>query len=88
MEEKLNSDIIVDVIEGTVRVLVDTGLTRDEALQVMLSQIAAQVSPDVMKIATRLNKDYYQNFDKATWNLDEQKFDEPVKSVEFALGPL
>ena len=55
MAAKLSSDIIVDVIEATIRVLVDTGLTRDEALQVMLSQIAVQVSPDVMTIATKLN---------------------------------
>ena len=54
MTPKLNSDIIVDVIEATIRVLVNTGLTRDEALQVMLSQIAVQVSPDVMQIATKL----------------------------------
>ena len=54
MAPKLDSDIIVDVIEATIRVLVDTGLTRDEALQVMLGQIAVQVSPDVMQIATKL----------------------------------
>ena len=88
MKEKLSSDIIVDVIEATVRVLVSTGLTRDESLQVMLSQIAAQVSPEVMKIATQLNENYCQDFDKAAWELDEQKSDEPVNSAEFALGPL
>ena len=59
MEEKLSSDIIVDVIEATIRVLIGTGLTRDDALQVMLSQITTQVSPDVMKIATQLNEKYY-----------------------------
>ena len=88
MEEKLNADVIVDVIETTVRVLVGTGLTRDESLQVMLSQIAAQVSPDVMKIATQLNDKYYQDFDEAKWDAYEQKSDEPVMSAEFALGPL
>ena len=88
MEEKLSSDIIVDVIEATIRVLVGTGLTRDEALQVMLSQIAAQVSPDVMKIATQLNENYCHDFDKAMWDMGEQKSDEPVKTAEFALGPL
>ena len=88
MEEKLSSDIIVDVIEATVRVLVGTGLTRDDALQVMLSQIAAQVSPNVMKIAAQLNKKYYQDFEQATWCVDEVKTDEPVQSAEFAFGPL
>ena len=31
MEDKLSSDIIVDVIEATIRVLIGTGLTRDDA---------------------------------------------------------
>ena len=38
MSEKLSTDMIVDVIEATVRVLVGFGLSRDEALQVMLSR--------------------------------------------------
>ena len=88
MEEKLSSDIIVDVIEATIRVLIGTGLTRDDAMQVMLSQIAAQVSPDVMKIAVQLNEQYYQDFEKAEWRVDEVKTDEPIQSAEFALGPL
>ena len=88
MEEKLSSDIIVDVIEATVRVLVGTGLTRDEALQVMLSQIAAQVAPNVMKIAAQLNEKYHQDFEIAEWCVDEVNTDEPVQSADFALGPL
>ena len=88
MEEELSSDIIVDVIEATIRVLIGTGLTRDDALQVMLSQIAAQVSPDVMKIAVQLNEKYYLDFEEAMWCVDDDKTDEPVKSAEFAFGPL
>ena len=88
MAEKLSSDIIVDVIEATIRVLVDTGLTRDEALQVMLSQIAVQVSPDVMIIATKLNEKYHHDFDQANWHVKDSKQDRPVGSVEFAFGPL
>jgi hypothetical protein len=88
MAAKLNSDIIVDVIEATIRVLVDTGLTRDEALQVMLSQIAVQVSPDVMTIATQLNEKHYHDFDQAKWHADNRKQDQPVGSAEFAFGPL
>ena len=68
--------------------LVDTGLTRDEALQVMLSQVAAQVSPDVMKIATKLNEQYYHDFAQAKWHADNRKQDKPVGSTEFAFGPL
>ena len=88
MAPKLNSDIIVDVIEATIRVLIDTGLTRDEALQVMLSQIAVQVSPDVMKIATQLTEKYHHDFDQAKWHADNSKQDQPVGSAEFAFGPL
>jgi hypothetical protein len=88
MAPKLKTDILVDVIEATIRVLVDTGLTRDEALQVILSQVAAQVSPDVMKIATKLNEKYYHDFSQAEWNADTHKQDKPVGSAEFAFGPL
>ena len=88
MTAKLSSDIIVDVIEATIRVLVDTGLTRDEALQVMLSQIAVQVSPDVMTIATQLTEKYHHDFDQAKWHTDKRKQDQPVGSAEFAFGPL
>ena len=88
MTPKLDSDIIVDVIEATIRVLVDTGLTRDEALQVMLSQIAVQVSPDVMTIATQLNEKHYHDFDQAKWHADNRKQDQPIGSAEFAFGPL
>ena len=88
MTPKLNSDIIVDVIEATIRVLVDTGLTRDEALQVMLSQIAVQVSPDVMQIATKLSERYNHDFNQAKWHADNHKLDKPVGSAEFAFGPL
>ena len=88
MAPKLSLDIIVDVIEATVRVLVDTGLTRDEALQVMLSQVAAQVSPDVMKIATKMNEKYHHDFDQAKWHADTKNQTKPVGSAEFAFGPL
>ena len=88
MAARLDSDIIVDVIEATIRVLVDTGLTRDEALQVMLSQIAVQVSPDVMTIATKLNEKYHYDCDQAKWHAQNHKQDQPVGSAEFAFGPL
>jgi hypothetical protein len=88
MAAKLSSDIIVDVIEATIRVLVDTGLTRDEALQVMLSQIAVQVAPDVMTIATKLNEKYNHDFDQAKWHDHDRNQDKPVGSAEFAFGPL
>ena len=88
MAPKLDSDRIVDVIEATIRVLVDTGLTRDEALKVMLGQIAVQVSPDVMQIATKLNEKYHHDFDQAKWHADNRNQDQPVGSAEFAFGPL
>ena len=88
MAPKLDSDIIVDVIEATIRVLVDTGLTRDEALQVMLGQIAVQVPPDVMQIANKLNEKYHHDFDQGQWDCDDRKQGKPVGSAEFAFGPL
>ena len=88
MEKKLSPDIIVDVIEATIRVLIGTGLTRDDAIQVILSQVATQVSPDVMKIAVQLNEKYYQDFEMSSWSTNAEKTDEPVQSAEFALGPL
>jgi len=88
MAPKLDSDIIVDVIEATIRVLVDTGLTRDEALQVMLGQIAVQVPPDVMQIANKLNEKYHHDFDQGQWDFDDHKLGKPVGSAEFAFGPL
>ena len=88
MAPKLDSDIIVDVIEATIRVLVDTGLTRDEALQVMLGQIAVQVSPDVMQIANKINEKYHHDFDQGNWHVDERKQGKPVGSAEFAFGSL
>ena len=88
MVQKLNSDMIVDVIEATIRVLVDTGLTRDEALQVIMGQIAVQVSPDVMQIAIKLNEKYHHDFDQGKWHVDERKQGKPVGSAEFAFGPL
>jgi hypothetical protein len=94
MSEKLSTDMIVDIIEATVRVLVGLGLSRDEALQVMLSQMAAQVSPDVMQIAAKLNAEYHKDFEKANWTSDTSSHDDSVGhpdkvgSAEFALGPL
>tara|TARA_B110000977_G_C10586030_1_gene302395 strand:- start:11 stop:277 length:267 start_codon:yes stop_codon:yes gene_type:complete len=88
MSEHLNPDKIVDVIEATIRTLVTVGLTRDEALQVMLSQVAAQVTPDVMKIAAKLNEEYHYDFEKAAWQNDAGNDGKPVGTAEFALGPL
>ena len=88
MAPKLDSDMIVDVIEATIRVLVDTGLTRDEALQVIMGQIAVQVSPDVMQIANKINEKYHHDFDQGKWHVDERKQGKPVGSAEFAFGPL
>jgi hypothetical protein len=60
----------------------------------MLSQMAAQVSPDVMQIAAKLNAEYHKDFEKANWTSDtsshDDSVDHPAKvgSAEFALGPL
>ena len=54
----------------------------------MLSQIAVQVSPDVMKIATKLAEKYNHDFDQVKWHDDNRKPGKPVGSAEFAFGPL
>ena len=68
MAEKLGSEYIVDIIEATVRVLVGTGLTREQALQVMLSQLAVQVSPEVMKMALCVSEKYADAFNEGDWD--------------------
>ena len=68
MTEKLGSEYIVDIIEATVRVLVGTGLSRDQALQVMLSQLAVQVSPEVMKMAVCVSEKYAAAFNDGDWD--------------------
>ncbi len=68
MSEDLGSDFIVDIIEATIRVLVGTGLTREQALQVMLSQLAVQVKPEVMQMAVKVSKKYADAFQGADWD--------------------
>ena len=68
MAENLSSEYIVDIIEATVRVLVGTGLSREQALQVMLSQLAIQVSPEVMKMALSVSEKYADAFNAGDWD--------------------
>ena len=68
MAEKLGSEYIVDIIEATVRVLIGTGLSREQALQVMLSQLAVQVSPEVMKMAVCVSEKYAAAFNEGDWD--------------------
>ena len=69
----LDSEDIVDIIEATIRVLVGTGLSRDQALQVMLSQIAVQVQPDVMKLAVKVSEKYADAFTSAGWDAENMQ---------------
>ncbi len=68
MAGALGSEDIVDVIEATIRVLVDTGLTREQALQVMLSQLAVQVQPEIMRLAVKVSEKYADAFANADWD--------------------
>ncbi len=68
MSKNLDTIDIVDIIEATVRVLVGTGLTRKQSLQVMLSQIAVQVEPKIMETALKVNKKYFDTFADAEWD--------------------
>ena len=74
MAEKLGSEYIVDIIEATVRVLVGTGLSREQALQVMLSQLAVQVSPEIMKMAVCVSEKYAAAFNEGDWDPNSSSY--------------
>ena len=66
----LDSEYIVDIIEATVRVLVSTGLTREQALQVMLSQIAVQLPPEIMRVGVDVSEKYAKAFFDTDWDAE------------------
>ena len=68
--EALDSEYIVDIIEATVRVLVSTGLNREQALQVMLSQIAVQLPPEIMEVGVDVSRRYAQAFATTDWDAE------------------
>jgi hypothetical protein len=68
MAGALGSEDIVDIIEATIRVLVGTGLTREQALQVMLSQLAVQVQPEIMRLAVKVSEKYADAFTNVDWD--------------------
>lgn len=88
MTEGLGSEDIVDVIEATVRVLVATGLSREQALQVMLSQIAVQLPPDVMKLAVKVSEKYADAFNHADWDAENIQKIAQCGSVEHPFAQL
>ncbi len=73
MAGALGSEDIVDIIEATIRVLVGTGLTREQALQVMLSQLAVQVQPEVMRLAVKVSEKYADAFTNADWDSENKQ---------------
>ena len=64
----LDSEYIVDIIEATIRVLESTGLTREQSLQVMLSQIAVQLPPDIMQVGVEVSQRYSEAFAGTNWD--------------------
>ena len=64
----LDSEYIVDIIEATLRVLESTGLTREQALQVMLSQIAVQLPPEIMEVGVEVSRKYSEAFAGTSWD--------------------
>ena len=88
MSKKPNSDVMVEVVEATIRVLMDHGFTRDEALQLMLSQIAVQVSPEIMRLGVTLSENHHNDFAKAEWVGGDEGVQQNIGSIEYALGPL
>ena len=59
MSKKNDTDVMVEVVEATIRILIEHGFTRDEALQLMLSQIAVQVSPEIMRLGVTLSENHH-----------------------------
>ena len=88
MSKKPDTDVMVGVVEAAIRVLIDDGFTRDEALQLMLSQIAVQVSPEIMRLGVALSENHHEDFAKADWRVEEDSVQQKIGSVEYALGPL
>jgi hypothetical protein len=88
MSKKMDTNVIVGVTEATICVLMESGFTRDEALQVMLSQIAVQVSPEIMGLAASLCESYHNDFAVADWEKCDEIKAPKVGTVEYALGPL
>ena len=88
MSKKPDNDVMVEVVEATIRILMDHGFTRDEALQLMLSQIAVQVSPDIMRLGVTMSEKHHEDFAKAEWVGGEEAVQQKIGSIEYALGPL
>ena len=88
MSKKLDTDLTIEAVEATIRILTESGFTRDEALQLMLSQIAVQVSPEIMRLGVALCEKHHEDFAKAEWSSSSEPAPRNVGSVEYALGPL
>ena len=88
MSKKPDTDVMVGVVEAAIRILMDDGFTRDESLQLMLSQIAVQVSPEIMRLGVALSENHHEDFSKAEWRGGEDAVQQNIGSVEYALGPL
>ena len=88
MSKKPDTDVMVGVVEAAIRILMDHGFTRDEAVQLMLSQIAVQVSPEIMRLGVTLSENHHENFAKAEWAGGDEPVQQKIGSIEYALGPL
>ena len=88
MSKKPDTDVMVGVVEAAIRILMDDGFTRNEALQLILSQIAVQVSPEIMRLGVTLSENHHEDFAKAEWHGGEDAVQQNIGSVEYALGPL
>ena len=76
--KKPKTDVMVGVVEATIRILMDHGFTRDEALQLMLSQIAVQVSPEIMRLGVILSENHHEDFAKAEWRGGKTMFNKKL----------
>ena len=54
------AEVIVDIINSAVSSMQKLGLSQEDALNGILSQVAVQVDPKAMKHAVKLNKQLHQ----------------------------
>lgn len=88
MSKKLDADLTIEAVEATIRILTESEFTRDEALQLILSQIAVQVNPEIMRLGVALCEKHHEDFAKAEWSGNGDLAPRTLGSVEYALGPL
>ena len=59
-DSEFQAEVIVEIVNTALRSMQKLGLTYDDALNGILSQVAVQVDANVMAHASRLNKELHE----------------------------